>query len=105
MVIKNEADLQLLKGISIIEVSGESCANCYSMMPILARLVKNREDVVLHHLEVSKETMPLIQKWEIYSVPTILVCQGSTVVDRVRGYQPEEILEIWLDAKIESLKA
>ena len=36
MWLKTQNDLDNnLKGISIVEVSGESCANCLTLMPIL----------------------------------------------------------------------
>ncbi len=48
--------------------------------------------------------MELIQKYEIYAVPTILVMKDDLVIARCRGYQPEEILELWLESKIEEIK-
>lgn len=35
---------EYLKGITVVEVSGESCANCLSLMPILHDLTVNRDD-------------------------------------------------------------
>ena len=93
-----------LKGISVVEVSGEGCANCYSLMPILNKLVGNRNDCVLHHLEATEETMQLVEAFGVVAVPTILILKDDVVHAKCRGYQPEEILEIWLDSKIEEIK-
>lgn len=93
-----------LKGICVIEVSGESCANCLSLMPILSRLVGQRDDARLIHIEASEQTMPLIEHFDIQSVPTILVTLDGEIKSRCKGFQPEEILELWLDAKIEEIK-
>ena len=41
----------LLKGLCVVEISGESCANCLTLMPILQELVENRDDVTLVHVE------------------------------------------------------
>lgn len=97
--IKNE-----WTGITVVEVSGESCANCLTLLPILNRLMDSRTDAVLRHIEVSEEIMPLLEKWEVEAVPSILILYNDTVFAKCRGYQPEEILEIWLDAKIDELK-
>ncbi len=105
MKLSNENYKDVLKGISVVEVSGEGCANCITLMPILARLVGGRSDCQLHHLEVAEDTMDLVAKFGVDRVPTILVMQDLEVKSSCRGYQPEEILEIWLDAKIEELKA
>lgn len=95
---------QYLKGISVVEVSGESCANCISLMNLLDNLIKNFNDVNLYHLEVEEKNMDLVQKYEVYSVPTILVFYNGDIKARCRGFQPEEILELWLDAKISDIK-
>lgn len=93
-----------LKGISIVEVSGESCANCYSLLPLLVDYVKSREDVVLHHIEANMDSKNLLKNWEITAVPMILICYQNQVEARVKGYQPKEILSLWLDAKIDDVK-
>ncbi len=105
MKLNDKNYLDYLKGISVIEVSGESCANCLTLMPILARLISERDDgVELHHIEVADDTMGLVEKFEIRSVPTILIMKDSEIKARCKGFQPEEILELWLDAKINEVK-
>ena len=90
-----------LNGICIVEVSGEGCANCISMMQLLSSIAKNRSDFTLKHIEASVETMPLLEHFEVDRVPTVLLCDNGKVFARATGYQPEEILEIWIDAKLE----
>ena len=89
------------KNIKVIEFSGESCANCYSLMPILFEILKSYEDVELVHIEVEKDQIDIIEKYQIDRVPTILILKDEEEVGRCRGYQPEEILAIWLEYKIE----
>ena len=105
MQINMENYKDVLKGISVVEISGESCANCISLIPILNKLVGNRTDCSLHHLEVTEETLPLVEAFGVQAVPTILVMKDDEVKAKCRGYQPEEILEIWLDTKIEEIKS
>ena len=89
------------KRIKVIEFSGESCANCYSLMPLLFEILKSYEDVELVHIEVEKDKIDIIEKYQIDRVPTILILKNEEEVGRCRGYQPEEILAIWLEDKIE----
>lgn len=89
------------KRIKVIEFSGESCANCYSLMPLLFEILKSYEDVELVHIEVEKDQIDIIEKYQIDRVPTILILKDEVEVGRCRGYQPEEILAIWLEDKIE----
>ncbi|MBR6288382.1 MAG: thioredoxin family protein [Acholeplasmatales bacterium] len=104
MKLTNENFLKELKGVSVIEVSGESCANCLTLMPILNKLISQRNDCVLHHIEASEDSMEIIEAFDIQAVPTILVMKDDYIVARCRGFQPEEILEIWLDDKINEAK-
>jgi len=93
-----------LKGISVIEVSGESCANCLTLMPILHKLVSSMDKVELHHVEAAEDTMDILEEFNVEAVPTILVMYNDEVRARCKGYQPEEILELWLESKIEDIK-
>ena len=89
------------KNIKVIEFSGESCANCYSLMRVLFEILKSYEDVELIHIEVEKDQIGIIEKYQIDRVPTILILKNEEEIGRCRGYQPEEILAIWLEDKIE----
>ena len=88
-----------------MEVSGESCANCFTLMPILKSLCENRQDIRLVHIEADYSTIKLMEALEVEKVPTILLTDDGEIFARCSGFQPEEILEIWLDAKIEERKA
>jgi thioredoxin 1 len=100
----NKKDIdEILKGVCVVEVSGESCANCLTLMPILDRLVSPRKDCQLVHIEADPTTEDLIKRFEVRQAPTILITKDGVVCERVVGFQPEEILEIWLDDKLEKL--
>jgi thioredoxin-like negative regulator of GroEL len=92
------------KGIEIIEFSGESCANCLTLMPILNRLAKKYDDVTLSHIELDEKSKDIIEKYEIDRVPTTMVLKDGKEIQRCRGFQPEEILELWLDARVEEAR-
>lgn len=94
-----------LKGLCCVEVSGESCANCLTLMPILKTLCEARGDIKLVHVEADYTTMALMEEWNVEKVPTILLMDEGEIFARCSGFQPEEILEIWMDAKIEECKA
>ena len=94
-----------LQGLCCVEISGESCANCLTLMPLLKRLCEARGDVKLVHVEADYSTLPLMEAWEVEKVPTILLVEDGEIFARCSGFQPEEILELWLDAKIQARKA
>ena len=94
---------EILQGVCVVEFSGESCANCLTLMPVLDNLVGNRDDVKLVHIEADPTTEDIIERFEVRQAPTILLVKDGVGYDRVVGFQPEEILEIWLDDKLEKL--
>ncbi len=94
-----------LPGICVVEVSGESCANCLSLMPVLHELVSNRTDCKLVHVEIDENSADFIEHFDIQAVPSILITLDGVIKARCKGFQPEEILELWLDAKIEEIKS
>lgn len=89
--------------ITILEVSGESCANCISLLPIVKRLALEK-GVPFFHLEVSEGTMEEVRRLAIDRVPAVLVLKNGEPFARCTGFQPEEILDVWLDAKINEAK-
>ena len=84
----------------LLEVSGESCANCFTLLPVVNRLAAAR-GIPVRHLELTAETAEAAQALCIGRVPTLIVYREGKEVARCTGYQPEEILEVWLDAKTE----
>lgn len=82
----------------LLEVSGESCANCLTLLPVVSRLAAAR-GIPVRHLELTQETAAKAQALQIERVPTLIVYRDGAEIARCTGYQPEEILEVWLDAK------
>jgi thioredoxin 2 len=94
-----------LTGLCCVEISGESCANCLTLMPILKDICGQRNDVRLVHVEADYTTLELMEAWEVEKVPTILLMDDGEIFARCSGFQPEEILQLWMDAKIDARKA
>ena len=93
-----------MQGLCAVEISGESCANCLSLLPVLTSVVKDRTDIKLVHIEADESTVQFMLDYDVRQVPTILLMDNGVVFARAVGFQPEEILELWLDAKIEEHK-
>ena len=93
-----------LKGLQVLEVSGEGCANCISLMGMLANVVGDRNDVELVHFELDEDSKNFIEEYDIDRVPTVLLLDNGKEIDRVKGFQPEEIFSVWLDYKLAEYK-
>lgn len=86
---------------TLLEVSGESCANCYTLLPVVRKLAGER-GIGVEHLEVTPENAARVQALAVDRVPTLIVLRDGAEVARCTGFQPEEILSLWLDAKLEA---
>ena len=90
-----------LKGLQVVEVSGESCANCLTLMPLLHDVVSNREHLSLVHIEADENTIEIMKHFNVDRVPTVLLLDDGVEFARATGFQPQEIFELWIDAKVE----
>lgn len=93
--------MELNYGFTIVEVQADSCANCITMMPIIRTIANRRDDLTVLSLPLNNSTKEVLEKYEILSVPTTLLLYNDELLGKVSGLQPEEILEIWIDSKIE----
>lgn len=89
------------KGLCCIEFSGEDCGACLSLMPVLNDLISARSDMSLKHVEVNEANRETVEAFGIDRVPTVLLADNGEVFAECHGFQPEEILELWIDAKVE----
>lgn len=92
---------QKFKGLTCIEFSGEGCMGCISLIPVLNEVLANRTDIRLEHVEVEQSTKEIVTYFNVDRVPTVILADDGVEFARCHGYQPEEILELWIDAKIE----
>ena len=71
------------KGLCVVEISGESCANCFSMMKVLNNVLKDK-DVNLIHIEIDENQQEFIKQYDIDRVPTIMVMLDNIEIARCR---------------------
>ena len=100
-MINNDNFKEKLKGLQVVEFSGESCANCLTLMPLLYNVVSSRPNLSLEHVEAGDSTIKIFEHYKVDRVPTVLLLDDGVEFARAIGYQPEEIFELWLDAKLE----
>jgi len=69
------------------------CAPCLMIGPMIEELAKKyKEKIVFGKLDVSKN-MAIANKFDVISIPNLLIFKNGKFVDRVVGVQPMSILE------------
>ncbi len=88
---------------ALVYISGEGCANCVSMLPLVNKVKERRQDVNVYVVEVSEENFAINEHYEVEVVPTILLLHYGDLIAKIKGYQPEEIFELYVDAKFDEI--
>ena len=83
----------------LVEVFGESCANCFAMLPVVTAVSKNLQ-LGMQRVDVGALSKEDIERYDITKVPTVLLLDGDILIGKCAGYQPEEIFTIWVESKI-----
>ena len=89
-----------LDSFKIILLDQLSCANCYALQNELKPLCEEK-GIQFQLVTDEALNLDLIKKYEIVSYPMALLFFKEKMIGKIKGYQPREILEIWLDTKME----
>ena len=65
------------------------CGPCKMIAPIVEEIAEENGDILVGKVNVDEE-MALAIKFGISSIPTLLVLEGGTVVNKGVGYMPKE---------------
>lgn len=83
----------------LIEISGDSCAGCHALIPALNAVAKEQD---MEFLRIDLERDPqAAERYGIVKIPTVIIADGDREIARCAGYQPPEILELWISARTE----
>ena len=79
------------KGLALIDFWAVWCGPCQMQAPIIEELAKELDDVTVGKVNVD-EHQELAVKYEISSIPTIILFKNGKVVDTLVGYQAKDSL-------------
>lgn len=70
------------------------CGPCRMLAPIIEQIAQEREDILVGKVNV-EEAKTLATRFQVVSIPTIVVMESGEEIARSVGYAPkEEILEV-----------
>lgn len=89
---------------AVILISGEGCANCYSMHPLVSSLKNTYDDIDVFFVEVDESNFDINTEYGVEVVPTVLITSYGKLVAKIKGYQPDEIFNLYIDSKYQEVK-
>lgn len=91
---------QLVDGFTVILIDSiDTCANCYALKHELKPICDDMK-INFHIVYDTDIDSDLIKKYDILSSPVALLFDNEEMIGKIKGFQPKEILEIWLETKI-----
>lgn len=70
------------------------CGPCRMVAPIIEQIAEEREDIVVGKIDVDEQP-ELASRFQIMSIPTLVVMKDGQIVNQVVGARPkEQILEM-----------
>lgn len=80
------------KNLVVLDLFATWCGPCKMVAPIIDELSSEMADVKFLKMDVD-DNGDIAEKYEVASIPTILVFKDGEVVDRVIGFRPKDGLK------------
>ncbi|TDM15736.1 thioredoxin [Macrococcus bovicus] len=90
-------DEQIKEGVTLVDFWAPWCGPCKMIAPVLEDLagdVDGKADIVKVNVDDNQATAA---KFEVMSIPTLIVFKDGQAVDKVVGFQPKEQLQSVLE--------
>ena len=78
--------------LALVDFWATWCGPCKMIAPVVEALAEERDDFILGKVDVDAQ-MELAIRFGIASIPTLLLLDKGTVVNKAVGYMPKESIE------------
>lgn len=95
----NESDFEKVissNKVVLVDFYAEWCGPCKMMAPVLSDYASKNSDVTV--LKVNTDSFQqLAQKFDIRSIPTLMIFKDGSKIDQKLGFIPTVTLEAWVN--------
>ena len=95
-----EAEVLKSEGVVLVDFFAPWCGPCKMMSPVIDKLAEEyKGKVKIGKMDVD-ESGETAMKYEVQSIPTLIIFKNGAIADKLIGFQSEESLKEKLDANI-----
>lgn len=84
-----ESEILNNNGTCLVDFYADWCGPCKMVSPIVDEIADERTDITVGKINVD-ESSALAMKYNVMSIPTLIVFKGGKECDRIIGYSPKE---------------
>ena len=99
---EKENIVNIQTGWVLLEISGGGCASCEALYPVLKEIEEQIDGLKVVRIEAEALTEEWLKERNVLRLPTCLLLYNGEEKGRFHGFQPTEILEIWLESKMQA---
>ena len=84
-----ESEVQNREGAVLVDFYADWCGPCKMMTPVLEAVATERSDVVIAKVNID-ESAELASRFQVLSIPTLIVFENGKESARAVGYRPKQ---------------
>nr|DAN11121.1 MAG TPA: thioredoxin [Herelleviridae sp.] len=80
------------EGTHLLDFWAPWCSPCKMLAPVIKEVSKDNEDFDILKINIDEEE-ELAEKFDVMSIPTLILIKDGEVVETLNGFQPKEVIE------------
>lgn len=89
-----EKEILNRNGLALVDFYADWCGPCKMVAPVIQEIAVERQDIAVGKINVD-ESYELATKYNVSSIPTIILFNNGEEINRIVGYRPkEDILDL-----------
>lgn len=90
-------DQTIAQGTVLVDFYADWCGPCKRIAPIIEQLSEEMTDVTFVKINVDNDR-PLAARFQVMTIPTLILFKNGVAVAETMGLQPKEQLKAWINA-------
>ena len=84
-----ETEVLQAQGLALVDFYADWCGPCKMVAPVLEEITQEREDVLIGKINVD-ESGSLAAKYQVVSIPTMILFKDGKEQGRIIGFKPKD---------------